>query len=569
MESKREIIPSLIAVLSFSFCLVLISEYVQLRDAARVFEFAREKFGVVIFCTVILFFFTMSMTYIAKSTRIGALISGVFTYGLSCVEFYKFSISGSHLVIEDLTFVFNIGEISGFAEVTPQAHIVRAAAALAIILIAMCFVKAPVPRITVRSVAGSVLCLAFIVAIVSPTSTLARGYEMFRFDTAPALTTMGMNERFDSDGFLGFLSQNATEFIDSDIEVPPGYSEKYMSGLAAQFGGENGENAPNIVIIASESFADLRTISDNEKLRAAYADFDSAAELGSLGTCELPTFGGYTVRSEFELLFGLPVMSMANVASPHSLLDEDEAQNTIVRTLAEAGYKTVYVHPFDGTFYNRMKMYPQYGFEKLVFDDGFDSSKDVFRRYIGDAAVFDRVKTELEDEESASFIFAMTMQNHQPYIEEGGSISDELDYYLEGVRETSKELYGFFSWLENFDEETVVLFVGDHFPFFTPQGGVYEMLGEGKGYTKELYEQKYLFYSNYSEMDALDETVSLFYIPHVLLEKIGVGQTRFGKTMLDEMEKTPVYGMASFNGVRNARLDAVTYDRTLGECYLG
>ena len=565
---KKKDLFSVLSVFAFSFFVVLIAEYIQLREFSYVFEFLLEKTGVVAFCTFIIFLFVMSMIYVTGSTFAGAAVGGGLIYVLSCVEFYKFEISGSHLVIEDLNFIFNMGEISGFAEIVPKVHIFRAFAALMLLLLLIANVRVRLPGNTVRNIAGSVLCLALIVAVVSPTSTLAKGYEFFEFDTQPALTTMGMNERFDSDGFLGFLSQNATEYIDSGISAPEGYSQKQMQKLTVEYNGEESLQSPNIVMILSESFADLREISDDASLIPAYESFDRAADLGSVGVCEVPTFGGYTVRSEFELLFGLPVMSMSNVASPHSLLDAEKPQNTIVRLLSENGYNTCYIHPFDETFYNRSEVYSLYGFDKMIFDAEFDLSQDMYRRYVSDRAVFQKVKDQLCASDESSFVFAMTMQNHQPYIEEGGSINGELEYYLEGVSESSDALYEFLMWLESFDEDTVVLFVGDHFPFFTPQGAVYERLGNGREYSAEVYRQKYILYANFSKLEAFDGTVSLFYLPHMILDKTGAVKTDFTKTVLAEMINTPRYGIASFSGRRNKRLDALTYDRTLGECYV-
>ena len=568
MKTGISKILSVCFIFLFSFALVFLSEYIQVCSVLEVFCFMTEKCGVMLFCTAVVFFFTLSMICIAKSTSTGCGISGAVIYIISCIEYYKYTVSGSHLVVADVVFAGNVGDISGFAEVLPEAHIFRAGAALILLVIAFSRVRIPIPKSRLRSLAASVLCFLMMIALVSPTVATLRAYEALAFDTEPAVTTMGMNDRFENDGFLGFLSQNATEYIDSDITPPEGYSESLMKRLCENAEKkESSSEYPNVIIIASESFSDLRAIGEGVVSDEAYKDFDAAARLGSVGECILPTFGGYTVRSEFELLFGLPAMSMKNVPSPHSMLEEKESYNTVVREFCENGYKTVYIHPFEESFYNRNVVYPKYGFDKLVFRENFDEEKDVFRRYIGDGALFDKIKNEITLEEKPVFLFAMSMQNHQPYVEEDGTGEGELEYYLEGIGETSVALCELFAWLEASDEETLLLFVGDHYPFFTPQGGVYDALCPDGIPSDELYRQKYILYSNRKRFAAENETVSLFYLPHILIDKAGITKSSFVMTMLSEMKEKPIYSVVGCTEKENRRLDAITYDRTLGENY--
>ncbi len=567
MKKKSGIIFPLLAVLLFSFCEVLLVEYIQKKEIASLIQFAASKAGVVFFCTILMFFFTMALVFITKSVFAGSIMSGIFAYILACIEYFKYNISGSHLVVADLGFVSNFGEIAGFADIKPEMHLVYAFFALALLVVAMHRVKMHLPRTTYRSVAGSAICILVIMVLISPSSATEKTYSILDFDTEPALTTMSMNERFENDGFLGFLSQNATEHMDADVEHPCEYSGEYMKRLSSGNPGIGDGGRPNVVIIASESFSDLRKFDESLVPDYIYDAYDDASKLGAMGKCMLPTFGGYTVRSEFELLFGLPSLAMSNPPSPHSLLDEEREQNTTVGIYNENGYKTTYIHAFGGDFYNRNEMYAQYGFDRLIFEDEFGGEEDLFRRYIDDGAVMRKVQETLQNDAEPSFVFAMTMQNHQPYISDDGDVSDELEYYLDGVERSSEALYEFFGWLKNFEEDTVVLFVGDHLPFFTPQGGVYESLGAYDEEPSRLYEQEYILYSNSGEVSCPKSEISLFYLPHILIKEAGLRYGAFTSTMLEIMKNTPVYSVAR-NVSQNEALDAITYDRTLGECWI-
>ena len=173
----------------------------------------------------------------------------------------------------------------------------------------------------------------------------------------------------------------------------------------------------------------------------------------------------------------------------------------------------------------------------------------------------------MKEDDEPSYIFAMTMQNHQPYVSEDGGVENELQYYLDGIKRSSAALYEFLSRIRDFEEETIVLFLGDHLPFFTPQGKVYDRLGVYDGDTEKLYSQKYLLYSNCQSVVFCDMEVSAFYLPHLLIREAGLSYGGFTGTMLGLMKDTPVYSIAETNG-RNEKLDAITYDRTLGECWV-
>ena len=78
----------------------------------------------------------------------------------------------------------------------------------------------------------------------------------------------------------------------------------------------------------SESFADFRAFSDKlselgyTNLDPYYAGLDKAASMGTEGTLIVPTYASYTVRTEFELLFGLPVKSLNDPNMPQRMMLE-------------------------------------------------------------------------------------------------------------------------------------------------------------------------------------------------------------------------------------------------------
>lgn len=126
--------------------------------------------------------------------------------------------------------------------------------------------------------------------------------------------------------------QTGSENLSNQLEEPDDYKQdsddtvkQYLSKEVPDLDFDNGVK-PNVVEIMSESFADFRAFSDKlaelgyTDLDSYYSGLDRAASMGTEGTLIVPTYASYTVRTEFELLFGLPVKSLNDPNMPQRML---------------------------------------------------------------------------------------------------------------------------------------------------------------------------------------------------------------------------------------------------------
>ena len=155
------------------------------------------------------------------------------------------------------------------------------------------------------------------------------------------------------------------------------------------------------------------------------------------------------------------------------------------------------------------------------------------------------------------------MQNHQPYNQ--GTGATEFDNYLQWVKHSSDGLADFIARLSKLDEPTIVLFIGDHFPSLRGEDGIYAQLGITSENCSTLYEQKYVMWNNFGlDMTKVQpqEEVSVFYLPYVMMQEVGMPKDSFTQSMMDEMPVTPIYSTNYAPGQeRNEKLDTLTYDR--------
>ena len=116
----------------------------------------------------------------------------------------------------------------------------------------------------------------------------------------------------------------------------------------------------------------------------------------------------------------------------------------------------------------------------------------------------------------------------------------EFDNYCQWIQKTNETLAEFLDKLEQSDEPTLVLFVGDHFPSLKGGSGIYDQLGINGDNCSVLYEQKYLLWSNYDAdfSKVPQDKKSLYYMPYVIMDVIDAPRDSFIQKMFDYMETT-------------------------------
>ncbi|MCD7776592.1 MAG: sulfatase-like hydrolase/transferase, partial [Firmicutes bacterium] len=124
-------------------------------------------------------------------------------------------------------------------------------------------------------------------------------------------------------------------------------------------------------------------------------------------------------------------------------------------------------------------VYECFGFFRSDFLNDFTSTR-ILRKYVSDTSVYTRIlktlRAKTEDSDAPYFIFAVTMQNHSSYSTTYNNFDydavtatgledvTKLSQYLSLIRESDEALESLISSLETFDEDTIVVFFGDHQP---------------------------------------------------------------------------------------------------------
>lgn len=238
---------------------------------------------------------------------------------------------------------------------------------------------------------------------------------------------------------------------------------------------------PDIVVIQSESFFDPRIIN-------GYAHSDLTpnlrrlAEHGTSGALYVPTFGGGTIRTEFEMLTGLSLRYFDNMQFPYLQMGRKQVPS-LVHVLYEHGYETVAVHGNDPTFWNRSTAFKALGFQRFVSQADFPHDAPNDGKYMADSAMTDEILRQLKDGGPPQFIFAISIEAHGPYDVEpkdaavrdaiavpagiDGKDKTELQNYIYHMQHADQELGRLADALAKRQRPALLLFYGDHLPALT------------------------------------------------------------------------------------------------------
>lgn len=293
------------------------------------------------------------------------------------------------------------------------------------------------------------------------------------------------------------------------------------------------QELPDILIVQSESLFDPARLNHVDPGRFL-TEFRKLAESSRSGELHVPTFGGGTIRTEFELLTGAPLSSLGGIQYPWLEL-RDARFPSLASILARNGYTTTAIHPNGAAFWNRNRVFPELGFQKFIDVAAFNK-EDIVGLFTSDAALTDHVIAELKDDGPPQFLFAITMENHGPFdwrpnldaerltslpmpqeLDDGGRLW--FGNYLYLLDDADHELGRLAEALKQRKRRTLLLFFGDHLPSIHT---VYYQLGFDDGKTELQQPTEWLLFDTANPHGVQEDTQS-WLLPARLLDSAGIG----------------------------------------------
>ncbi len=337
----------------------------------------------------------------------------------------------------------------------------------------------------------------------------------------------------------GFVYCFSSSMIDTGINKPDDYGEKKMQEILSQFPETNNTDEmvkPDIVLIQLESFLDPKTIRDMTFSDDPAPIHTYLRENFSTGYLSVPSFGGGTANTEFEVLTGINLDNFGPGEYPYKTIMLEETCESIAYNLKENGYSAHAIHNHTGNFYDRDKVYPRMGFDSFQSKEYMYGFETTPYGWCKDKVLTEEIMTALTytDEENGvtaenpRFVWTVSVQGHGAYPSEPISGSDNviqiecdrfnekelcaLEYYINQIWEMDMFLGSLISALENRDRPTLVIAYGDHLPSIGLDG---DDLTTGDAYLTE-----YVTWNNFG-LEKTDKDLRTYELSSEILKTLG------------------------------------------------
>jgi phosphoglycerol transferase MdoB-like AlkP superfamily enzyme len=346
------------------------------------------------------------------------------------------------------------------------------------------------------------------------------------------------------DGLIGslllFHLQYGTQHRKANVPAALALMARYQPRIAAQMrpAAHGDGQKPDIVVILSESFFDPAILKGYPPGTDLMPNYHRLAQHGISGWLHVPTFGGGTIRTGFEVLTGLPLRYFPEVQFPYLQIHQKTIPG-IVRLLKGDGYVTLAVHGNNPGFWNRTEAFKELGFDKFVSIGDFppnDAAND--GKYMSDKSFTDEVLRQLPDSGPPRFVFGLSIEAHGPYDQNPGvdtkvrdaipvpaGVTDsqarlELRNYIYHMQHADRQLGRLVDTLAKRKRRTLIVFFGDHLPALVP---AFQAAGFSNGHGFLVQTPPYLLIDTAHMNHATRRNAAAWELPGMVLREAGIG----------------------------------------------
>lgn len=496
------------------------------------------------------------------------------------INYFTLQFRGSPLLPWDVGSIATAVSVAGnqsFQITIPLAIIIAAFGAL-ILLSLHCNLRIRASKRRLGAAAGTVMLTA-ILAFGLQTDAMAQTLDIYEMPFTQGYT-------YRQNGFLVSYLMN-TKYL--SVERPVSYdisaleetvaaADELFTGFiqdplgsqapgkdsqaSAAVSSENGEfsaagqtKKPNVIVIMNEAFSDLSVLGDLQTNKDYLPFYRSLTENTVSGTAFVSVLGGNTANSEFEFLTGDSMAFLPVGSIPYQQYIKQEIPS-LVNVLSDQGYRTVAMHPYYASGWNREEVYDYLGFDEKYFLDDFQGAQR-FRQYVSDWGMYQKIISLFEQKEEGQplFLFGVTMQNHSGYSKEYDNFSNDVhvlereyqnaDTYLSLIAQSDRAYERLIRYFSQVEEPTVIVMFGDHQPTSLENQFFSDLLGKDPQLlsleeTAQRYQTPFKIWANYEIAEESDVKISVNYLSTLLMRLSGLKLSDYQDYLWNLYETLPV-----------------------------
>lgn len=211
------------------------------------------------------------------------------------------------------------------------------------------------------------------------------------------------------------------------------------------------------------------------------------------------------------------------------------------------------------------------GFDEMYFIRDYQNPQKI-RNYASDKACYDKIIETYESKADGTplFVFNVTMQNHSSYtddfdnfhpdIEVSGGSSKALNNYLSLMKISDASIQELITYFSNADEDTVIVFFGDHQPTNSVVSDIWKLNGKnGNDLSAEdeanRYKVPFFIWCNYDIETRTNVETSTNFLATDVLTAAGIPLNDYESYLSELSESYPV-----ITSIRTQKADGESTD---------
>lgn len=372
----------------------------------------------------------------------------------------------------------------------------------------------------------------------------------------------------------GFIYGFSSSVVDRGMSKPDDYTEEHVAEITDKVESTKQEtsvtkdDAPNIICVLLESFCDPDEIKFLHYNDDPIPTFHKLEENYSTGYLTVPVVGAGTANSEFEVLTGMSMQYFGTGEYPYkTILKKTDCESTAA-DLASIGYGTHAVHNNGGNFYSRVNAFSMMGFDTFTSKElmNIQTYTPNGSWATDDILVDETIKTLDSTPNQPDFTYTITVGTHGDYPKEqvienpkytaNGAFDEETrnqwTYYINQLNEVDTFMADLIDKVSKRDENTVIVFFGDHLPTMGLQ--------DSDMRSGDIYKTKYVTWNNMG-LEKQDADLYAYQLMASITNSVGIHEG----TILN-YHQTQMNSSDYLDGLENLQYDILYGDRY---CYNG
>lgn len=282
-------------------------------------------------------------------------------------------------------------------------------------------------------------------------------------------------------------SKNTIEGIKNELDILTAENSNNKVATSSAIIEDNSSNKevnsdtsiikPNIIIVQLESFINPNWITDIELNKNPVSNFEALSDYFTSGLLSVPSFGGGTANTEFEVITGMSTEFFGTGEFPFNTIASKQSIPSLAYSLKNLGYSANALHNHEGKFYTRDKVYKNLGFDSFTPIECMSPPERTPVGWPKDNVLINEICNIITSTDNPDLIFGVSVQGHggypNDYVEDkeiyitndySKDNKNSLEYYINQIYEMDQFVGNLIDAVNALDEPTIIAFYGDHFP---------------------------------------------------------------------------------------------------------